>query len=176
MTTPQTPATAPPVQRFRVLVGSLMGALFIFLLVLGLALGFEGYPPVAVAAGLGALAVVVHLTVGLVGYQAVPVLPEATPRVAVDSSVAAFQSGTVLRFALCESVAIIALVASFVVDPHTAMTYLVGMTLSLVLMAWHVWPSERLVARVERSLDRAGGRSRLTETLFARPSGGALLS
>jgi hypothetical protein len=80
-----------------------------------------------------------------------------------------------LRFALCEAVAIIALAASFVVEPQTAKTYLVGGTLSLALLLWHVWPSERITRRLETQLDRDGGHSGLAAALHGRRAGSALL-
>jgi hypothetical protein len=73
-------------------------------------------------------------------------------------------------------VALVAVVAAFVVEPRTAMTYIVGGTLSLLLMAWHVWPSDRLVRRVEQQLDRDGGSSRLATVLTGSADTGAVRS
>ena len=91
-----------------------------------------------------------------------PALPPGTHGdEAASAGLAAYRSLMVLRFALCEAVAIIALVAAFVVEPQTAKTYLVGGTFSLLLLAWHVWPTDRGIRRIEAQLDRDGGQSGL---------------
>ena len=58
------------------------------------------------------------------------------------------------------------------------MTVVIGVVLSLALLLLHVWPGTRVLGRVERSLDRDGGRSYLTDTMHGREPGqnGALLS
>jgi hypothetical protein len=80
-----------------------------------------------------------------------------------------------LRFALCEAVALVALVGTFALEPQTGMTYLVGATFALALLAWHVWPGERTTRRVEEQLDREGGRSGLADALSGHRPGDALL-
>jgi membrane protein YdbS with pleckstrin-like domain len=176
MSQPHSPPATAPIAQVRVLAGTLMAALVVFAVVFGPVLGYGGYPPVWVPVALGVLAVLVHVTVEAAGYR-VPAVAPGTPE--DDAAVigrTAFQTSMILRFALCESVAIVALVAAFVVEPHTAMTYLVGGTLSLLLMSWHVWPSERLVRRVEQQLDRDGGRSRLHDVMTGTLDGGAVRS
>lgn len=176
MSQPSSPPPPAPLAQLRVLAGTLIGALVVLAVVMAPVLGLEGYPPVWVPAALGALAVAVHLLVQAVGYR-VPAIAPATPESdAAAAGRAAYQTSMVLRFALCESVAMVALVAAFVVEPRTAMTYVVGGTLSLLLMAWHVWPSERLVRRVEQELDRDGGRSRLWDALTGNLDAGAVRS
>jgi hypothetical protein len=175
MSQPTTTAPAP-IMQFRVLAATLMGALVVFLLVLGFALGFDGYPPTWAPWALGALAVAAHLAASTVGYRVPAVAPGTPPEAARSAAIAAYQQSMVLRFAVCEAVAITALVLAFALTPQTAMTYLVGAVLSLLLMLWHVWPSRRLVAKVEALLDRDGGRSGLQDALFGTRSGDALLS
>ncbi len=128
--------------------------------------------------GLGtrALAVAAHLVASTVGYRVPAVAAGTPPDVARGAAHAAYQQSMVLRFAVCESGAIIALVLAFALTPQTAMTYLVGAVLSLLLMLWHVWPSRRLVAKVEALLDADGGRSGLQDTLYGTHPGDALLS
>jgi hypothetical protein len=169
-------STPAPIMQFRVLAAALMGALVAFLVALGFALGFDGYPPTWAAWALGALAAAAHLVASTVGYRVPAVAPGTRPEAARSAALAAYQQSMVLRFAVCEAVAIIALVLAFALTPQTAMTYLVGAVLSLLLMLWHVWPSRRLIARVEALLDRDGGRSGLQDSLYGIHPGDALLS
>ncbi|HET6693387.1 MAG TPA: hypothetical protein VFG97_03720 [Pedococcus sp.] len=170
-----TPATPAPIAQLRTLASALISAVVMFGLVAFFVLGADGYPPVWVAAVLGAIAVGAHVAVEAVGYRVPALPPVARGEEAAAAGLAAYRSSMMLRFALCEAVAIIALVASFVVEPQTAKTYLVGGTLSLALLLWHVWPSDRGIRRIETQLDRDGGRSGLAEAVHGRRSGSALL-
>jgi hypothetical protein len=165
------PAQAPMTQ-LRVLAATLGGAL----VVIGVALYFaagnvDEYPPTWVPATLGVLAVLSFVVSELLGYRANPIAPGTDPETAKRSSVQAFQSGLIMRFAVSEAVAIVAVALTFVVEPVTVQTYLVGMVLSLALFAVHVWPHERAVAKVQAALERDGGTSYLREGLNATPSG-----
>src|SRR5690349_1024422 len=119
-TSPPTPA---PLAQLRILAGTLMSALLIMAVVLTPVLGLDGYPPVWVPVALGVMALVVHLLVQAVGYRVPAIAPTASPDEAAGTGRAAFQTSMVLRFALSESVAMVALIAAFVVEPRTAMTY-----------------------------------------------------
>lgn len=173
----QSPAPTPPapVAQMRMLVGSLMGGLVLFGVVAFMAVGADGYPPTWAAAGIGALAVAAHLVVEAVGYRVPAIAPDTTGEAAAAAGLAAYRTSLMLRFAVCEAVAIISLAATFVLEPQTAMTYLVGATFSLALLAWHAWPSERTTRRLEQQLDRDGGRSGLADALAGRRAGNALL-
>ncbi len=170
-----TPATPAPIAQLRTLAMALISAVVMFGLVAFFVLGPDGYPPVWVAAALGAIAVAAHVAVEAVGYRVPALSPGAQGEDAAAAGLAAYRSSMMLRFALCEAVAIIALVAAFVVEPQTAKTYLVGGTLSLALLLWHVWPSDRGIRRIEAQLDRDGGRSGLHSALHGRRAGSALL-
>jgi membrane protein YdbS with pleckstrin-like domain len=170
-----TPATPAPIAALRTLATALISAVVMFGLVALFVVGPDGYPPVWVAAALGALAVAAHVAVEAVGYRVPAVPPGTQGEEAAAAGLAAYRSSMMLRFALCEAVAIIALAASFVVEPQTAKTYLVGGTLSLALLLWHVWPSERITRRLETQLDRDGGHSGLAAALHGRRAGSALL-
>lgn len=170
-----TPATPAPIAQLRTLAGALISAVVMFGVVAFFTLGSRGYPPVWVPAGLGALALLVHGAAEAVGYRTPALSPSDEPEAARAAGRAAYQSAMIVRFALCESVALVALVAAFAVEPMTAKTYLVGGTLSLLLLAWHVWPSERTIRRVQAQLDRAGGHSDLHAALHGHPAGSALL-
>lgn len=178
MTTPATkPAT--PLRALQTTVGAVMGGLVVLTVVFGgFVLGLHGYPPTWVPWLLGALAIVAHALCTAVGYR-VPAVAPATP--APEAAAAgrmAFQQSTFLRLAVCEAVGVVGIVLAFAVPPRTGMTVVIGMVLSLALLLLHVWPGDRVVGRVERSLDRDGGRSYLTDTLRGREPGqnGALLS
>ena len=170
-----TPATPAPITQLRTLATALISAVVMFGIVAFFVLGPVGYPPVWVAAALGAFAVAAHVAVEAVGYRAPALPPGAHGEEAASPGLAAYRSLMMVRFALCEAVAIIALAAAFVVEPQTAKTYLVGGTLSLLLLLWHVWPSERITRRLEQALDRDGGRSGLDDALQGRQPGSALL-
>jgi hypothetical protein len=175
------PATTPgtPLRTLQTTVAAVMGGLVVLAgLFGGVVLGLHGYPPTWVPWLLGALAVVAHVLCTSIGYR-VPAVPPATP--AGEAAVAgrmAFQQSTFLRLALCESIAVVGIVLGFAVPPRTGMTVVIGVVLSLALLLLHVWPGARVVGRVERSLDRDGGRSHLTDTMHGREPGqnGALLS
>jgi hypothetical protein len=170
-----TAATPAPIAQLRTLAAALLSGVVMFGLVAWFVLGADRYPPVWVAAALGALAVATHVAVEAVGYRVPALAPGAEGEQAAEAGLAAYRSSMMLRLALCEAVAIVALAASFVVEPQTAKTYLVGGTLSLALLLWHVWPSDRGIRRVEARLDRDGGRSGLTDAVHGRRAGSALL-
>lgn len=170
-----TPTTPVPLAQMRTLVATLMGGLVLFGVVAFLAAGADGYPPTWAAAGLGVLAVVAHVTVEAIGYRVPAVAPGTPPEDAAAAGLAAYRSTLMLRFALCEAVAMVALVGTFALEPQTGMTYLVGGTFALALLAWHAWPSERTTRRLEQQLDRDGGRSGLADALSGHQQGNALL-
>lgn len=171
MSAPGTTATPPPLQALRTTVGAVMGGLVVLTLVVGSVLGFGGYPPVWVPWALGALAVLAHVACTTVGYRTTPVRPGTAASEAARTGRSAFQQSTFVRMALCEAVGIVAVAAAFVVDSRTGMTVVVGAVLSLALLALHAWPGERTIARVQRSLDRDGGQSFLSDTMRGQQPG-----
>jgi F0F1-type ATP synthase membrane subunit c/vacuolar-type H+-ATPase subunit K len=169
---------AVPLQASKITVATVMAGLVVFTLVFSFVLGTDGYPPTWVAWALGALAVVSFLLSNAIGYNVPAIAPGTPPEEAAGTARGSFQTSMFTRLALSEAVAIIAVVLAFVVVPRTVMTVVIGVVLSLALFAWHVWPSERVITKVEQRLDRDGGRSYLSDTLHGRPAGqgGALLS
>ena len=105
-----TPATPAPIAQLRTLAGALISAVVMFGVVAFFTLGSRGYPPVWVPAGLGALALLVHGVAETVGYRTPALSPSDEPEAARAAGRAAYQSAMLVRFALCESVALIALV------------------------------------------------------------------
>ena len=176
-----TPATMPasPLRALQTTVGAVMGGLVVLAVVFGgFVLGLHGYPPTWVPWLLGALAVVAHVLCTLVGYRVPAVAPATTPQEAAVAGRTALQQSTFVRLAICEAVGVVGIVLAFAVTPRTGMTVVIGVVLSLALLLLHVWPGDRVLGRVERSLDGDGGRSYLTDTMHGRQPGqnGALLS
>lgn len=146
----------------KVLTLAHMGALVLFGIVALFSLGGTGEPPsAAVAAGLFGLNVAAFAVAEVVGYK--------TPAVHADDEDAhlwgqeALRRTTILRLTVTEVPAILALVLAFVLGSWWA--YVAGGFWALLSMAWHAYPSRRVLSRLETSLDREGGRSRLTELL-----------
>jgi hypothetical protein len=108
----------------------------------------------AVAAPAGAM-------IELVGYRVRPLPPTTSAEQAFSQGVAMFQQSMMIRFALSESVAIVAIALTFIVSPTSITIYLLGAAISLALMATRVWPSRRNVERVQIQLDSAGASSNL---------------
>lgn len=175
------PATTPgtPLRALQTTVGAVMGGLVVLTVVFGgLVLGLHDYPPTWVPWLLGALAVLAHVLCTAVGYRVPAVAPAAPAPEAAASGRMAFQQSTFVRLAICEAVGVVSIALAFAVTPRTGMTVVIGVVLSLALLLLHVWPGDRVVGRVERALDRDGGRSYLTDTMHGREPGqnGALLS
>ena len=170
MSTTPTPAT-PPIKSTRILVGVLASALVMFGIVLFTILPSGEYPPIWVPWALGGLAVLSHLLSRSAGFNLTPVPAGTLPAKAMATALAAFQASLILRFALSEAVALLALVLSFVVVPQTWMTYLIGAVLALVLFAVNVWPSTAVISKVQQQLDREGGQSFLRDALFGLAPG-----
>lgn len=119
---------------------------------------------VAVAGAVAAVAVL------SVGFRSVAIKPGTPSGEAARTAALAFQSGTILRFALSELPMIVALVLAFVVTEGGYLTYLLGMAIALVLMLLFVLPSDSSIARAQRSLEREGAVVPLREHLYADPA------
>jgi hypothetical protein len=172
MTTSPAPVAAP-IKSIRVLVGTLAGGLVMFGIVLYSVLPGGDYPPLWVPWALGGLAVLSHLLSRTFGFSLEPVPAGTLPAEAMATAMAAFQASLILRFALSEAVAIIALVLSFVLTPQTWMTYVIGGVLALILFAVNVWPSPAVISKVQQQLDREGGQSFLGDALLGLAPGTA---
>jgi len=161
------PGTSP-LRASQVLAASLMSAL----VVIGVALSsvfagrhHQGSIPIWPFLVLVAEAAVAAVAIQLIGYRVPPLPSGLAADEARSRGLLAFQQSMILRFALAESVALVAIVLSFAVRAATVTPYLLGAAISLVLMGLHVWPSERVIARVQENLDRDGGRSELATAL-----------
>ncbi len=170
MTTDPAPVTHQ-LKSTRILLGSVACALVMFGVVVYAQFPNGHYPPIGVAWALGGLAVISHLLSRSVGFRLKPVPAGTLPAEAMDMAKAAFQTSTILRMALSEAVAIIALILTFIVLPASWMTYLIGGTLSLILMWVNVWPSTASISKVRAQLDREGGQSFLDDALLGLAPG-----
>jgi hypothetical protein len=112
-----------------------------------------------------------HLLSRRVGFNLKPVPAGTSPDEATALARATFQASTVLRFALGDSVALVALVLSFLVQPVTWMAYLIGGALALVLLAVNVWPGAGIISKAQQQLDREGGPSFLHDALLCGAQG-----
>jgi hypothetical protein len=161
-----TPApVAAPIKILRMLIGFLAASLVMFGVVLYFVILNGDYPPIWVPWALGGLAVASHLLSQTIGFNLRPVPAGTLPTEAMSAARAAFQASTVLRFALSESVAIIAMVLSFAVHPASWMTYLIGLVLALILLRVNVWPGTAVINKAQQQLDRDGGQSFLRDAL-----------
>ncbi len=117
------------------------------------------------------LGAVITPVVSRIGYRTDALSPALDAEAARSQATARFQQLMILRFALCESVAIVSIALAFASRPPAITVYLLGAVISLLLMAVHVWPSQRVVDQVQQRLDRDGGRSELAAVLNGEASG-----
>lgn len=162
---------------FRVLAASLMAAP----VVIGIALSFMVYshphvdrsghlvhphtPGVWMYGTIVALGVIVAGLAQTFGYRIPALQPGLDSAEARASGLRLYQTSAIRRFALSELVVIVAIVLLFVGRSNTILPYVVAAAITELLMAYHVWPSERLIDRVQQRLDRDGGRSDLANAL-----------
>ncbi len=165
-----------PIRTFRVLAAALMGALVIIAIALSFVVGNHrsdrnGNPVPTHAPGAWMYVVIVAL--GLVaatlaqvfGYRIPALDPGLQPGEARSTALRVYQQSMILRFAMCESVAIVAIALLFAGNSNTVLPYLVAAVIAELLMAYHVWPSTSLISRVQQRLDRNGGQSDLANAL-----------
>ncbi|MDQ3156383.1 MAG: hypothetical protein M3Q98_06645 [Actinomycetota bacterium] len=119
-------------------------------------------PPVWVPLAQVFGAFVILVLVETVGYRTAAAEGGDT-QIVGNSSAMAYQSAMILRFALCESLAIVSIALAFVVIPNTFLTYVYGGLLSLALMLFAVVPNKRSLSKTEASLERDGRPSYLRE-------------
>lgn len=114
-------------------------------------------------------ALTIHLLLSAVGYRTPAIELGTPPDQAATRSAAAFSSTTILRMVLSESIAIVSVAAAFIVTRGEYVAYLTGALLALVLLAFHAFPRERTISKVQASLEREGAASYLCEKLGAPP-------
>ena len=114
--------------------------------------------------------IVLHLVISTTAYRAPALEPSLPEPEARRRSLEAYRTSTMLRLALAESLAIISVALAFVLVRGGLWVYVVGAAISLVLLGYHGWPSERTVERVRAQLERDQGRSYLREELGLPPT------
>ncbi|MEO7269379.1 MAG: hypothetical protein ABIW49_09275 [Knoellia sp.] len=171
-----TPPAADPATAFalsaRMLSGSLMGALVFLGVAMSFVLGTAASPPVWVPLAQILAGAVMYFVVEAIGYRPQPLDPGMSDVDAATAGRVRWQSSMILRFALIEVIAIVSLVAAFVIDGGV-WTYAVGALVSLALMAVHVWPGVRSISRTADALEAQGRTSFLREA-FGLPAPGPL--
>ncbi|MBF4160174.1 hypothetical protein [Nocardioides acrostichi] len=160
-------------QTLRMLSMTMMSSLVVIgvamFFVLAPADGESTIAPTAWLLGIVVLGVAVAALVGALGYRLPPIAPGTDPTRAGRESGQRFQAAMMLRIALCDAVAIVALALAFVVSEGGLSLYLLGAVISLGLMVLHVLPGEGPISRSERALERDGATSYLRERLTAAP-------
>ena len=162
-----TPSAAPAttLSTLRTVVAASMGTLPILAVVVAL-MGLDwAVHPVGLLVVL-VLNAIAFATAELVGYRT-PAAPVDDAERARSMGLDQLRSTTLLRMAVTEAPGVFAF-AIAIVTGH-ALVYIVGGILALASMGWHAWPSTRVALKLERSLDRDGGRSQVSE-LFGGPS------
>lgn len=110
----------------------------------------------------GAIAAIV---VQVFGYRIPALSPDLEPAAARTAALQRYQQTMILRFALSESVAIIAIALLFSGHSNTILPYVLAAVVAELLMAYHVWPSRNLIERVQRRLIRNGAQFNLANAL-----------
>ncbi len=165
-------ATAPVIQTLKMLVGAVVGALFLMAVALSFVLTF-GPPSPGVLVILLVLGVLSHVLIENVGYRATAVPLDLDATAARNRAVTVFRSTLMMRLAMAESVAFFGLVFTFM--GRTVLAYDLGAAISVLLLALHVWPSRRSVGRVVANLEKDGAQTGLSELLgFAGPTDGPI--
>lgn len=103
-----------------------------------------------------------------VGYRLPALSPGLDEMEARKTGLQAYQRTMTLRFAISESVAIVAIVLTFAQNSDSVLPYVLAAAISMALLAYHVWPSDSLIERVQTRLDRDGGHSRLADAMYGR--------
>jgi hypothetical protein len=165
-------------RQIQLLVGTMMWSLVLLAVVLVFVLPVDdrlAAPPLWLLAAQFAAGGAIYLALESIGYRTPAIHPEDDQATATTTAVRALQSGTILRFALSEPIALASLAAAFVIDGGSVLCYATGAVVSVALIGYHAWPWSRPVDKTVASLERDGGRSYLREGLGLPPKlGGAI--
>jgi F0F1-type ATP synthase membrane subunit c/vacuolar-type H+-ATPase subunit K len=165
------PGTSPAMQTLRLLVGAVVGAIFLMAVAFSFVLGFAA-PALWTVLVLLLLGAVVYAVLDRTGYRVAAIYPQLPADQARAQAITAFQGSLIRRLVLAESVAIVAIVLAFVAG-RSVLVFDVGAAVSVLLLAVHVWPSIRTVDRVVAGLERDGAHTGLREMLgFGGPADG----
>ncbi|MCL2780145.1 MAG: hypothetical protein FWD74_01400 [Actinomycetia bacterium] len=120
-------------------------------------------PPLAVVAAQVVVAVVLHFVCEASYRRVQPLGLDLSEQDAPRQAFARFMASVVMRFALCEGLIIVSLVAAFVVSSGGYGVYLVGFVLGEALLLIHAYPWRRPVLKTQARLDADGRRGALAE-------------
>lgn len=115
---------------------------------------------------------VIAVLLGLVAASAVTSLvliqqiPAAPPEATLPQIMATVMPTHILRLALTEAPAIIAIVLAFMAEEPSWVTVAVGTVPTVLVMLLLVFPHEGVLRRYERQLDAGGVRTRFTDQLL----------
>lgn len=104
------------------------------------------------------VAVAILLACEALLHRAPPIPADTDADAANERAVAAYSVVFFQRVAYCEGLAVVSVVAAYLVDPSSWLTYAVGGFLSLVLLVLEVLPNERTTTKIKESLERDGAR------------------
>lgn len=117
--------------------------------------------PWVIAVLLGLVAVSTLLSLVLVG-----TLPAASPDDTVASLLPKVQSVHILRLAIMEAPAILAVVLTFLADEPSWVTVAIAAVPTILLMLVVVFPHQGVLRRYEKALDAGGARTQFTDRLL----------
>ena len=132
-------------------------------------------PPLPLLIGLPVVGVAVHVVLDLVGYRTAPLDRSIPAEEATTAAAARYQAGTMVRFAVSEAVAIVALAAAFVVasGPRTGPDRVRGHARAA---RGPRRPWQRPMGRTAAALERDGADSHLREVFGPPPRSGDVIS
>jgi hypothetical protein len=158
MTAPKPAAAAS----LTMVVGAMMAAIPSITVVLWFVLGADGlgdfpggWAPIVVLAVAGGA----YAFCEVVGFRTPALPPGGQPADLEQQSWQRFTSSTFVRFAICESVFLLAVALAFVVGSYWIV--LIGAGLAFPLVAWEVWPGTRNQQRFAAALESGGHPSYL---------------
>ena len=115
----------------RILAGSLMGALLFIGVALFYVLPTDGAPPLWVFLAQVVAGIAIHFFLEAIGYRVQALDPSMSDDDAAAAARVRWQSSMILRFALCEVVALASIAAAFVLEEGGFLVYAVGALVSL---------------------------------------------
>ena len=150
----------------RLLCAALTGSLVVILLAVALVLDKpSGQPPVwSLAVVIGA-AVAMTVLILRIGFRAPAIVPATPADEARLISTRSFQQLTLIRFLLADTVTLTSIAVALAVDHGGLAIGILGVAASILLIALFVWPGDRVVQRMQDSLEREGGQSYLADAL-----------
>ena len=151
--------------QLRLITSAVGGGLVLIGIALGFVLPLDESPPTWFTVGAVAAGIVVHLGLDMFGYRSAPLDPALSDDRATKVAMERYRAGTIVRSALCESIAVASVALAFVLPEGGFTVYAVGAGVAVALMGVHVWPWTRPVDRAARSLEARGKASGLRETL-----------